>query len=242
MRRHLGRPRSVVDASVIFTLPDIMTGHTQPPPVDVRLSSWSELADALIRGLAHSLSNRIGALMALMHLAPGDLSVEERKFLAVEVDRLQEINRALKLLPGDLRPRQEAVYPADVIADTLALIGLHPHAKDITFTVHEQSDQPVRVERWALLRLALIAVDTARELTMARGGDRVDVHITGDDQFVMLHAEPSGSNASPRVDANTDSLVELTACTGAVCHVSHGGVSLRIPALLELRRRERELR
>ena len=218
-----------------------MTGHTQPSPVEIRLSRWSELADALLRGVAHSLSNRIGALMALMHLPPDDTPTEERGFLAVEIDRLQAINRALKLLPADLSPRQEAVFVADVVADALALIGMHPRGKDITFTVHERGEQPVRVERWALLRLVLIALDTARETTMARDGDRVDIRITGDDQSVRLTLEPSGSESLARVDVSTDSLVDLTGRSGAVCDISDAAITIRIPALLELRRREREV-
>jgi len=216
-----------------------MTGHTDPSPVEVRVSSWIELADALVRGLAHSLSNRIGALMALMHLGPGDPAIEERGFLAGEIDRLQEINRALKLLPADLNPRQEAVFPADVVHDALALIGMHPRAKEITFAVHEQSDQPVRVERWAFLRLVLIVLDTAREITMARGGDSIDVSIAGDEQSVVVSATPSGAAISATLDASTDSLVDLLARSAAVCTVTLTAISLRIPALVELRRRER---
>jgi hypothetical protein len=216
-----------------------MTGHTHLTPVEIRLSSWIELADALVRGLAHTLSNRIGALMALMHLGPGDPAIEERGFLAAEIDRLQEINRALKLLPADLNPRQEAVFPADVVRDALELIGMHPRAKETDFVVREQSDQPVRVERWALLRLTLIVLDTAREITMARGGDHVHVSIAGDEQSAVVTATPSGSRQSQGLDSSTDSLADLLARTGAACSVTPTEISLRIPALLELRRRER---
>src|SRR5690349_22537714 len=80
----------------------MMSDSSSRSPVEIRLTSWSELCDALVRGLAHALSNRVGALMALVDLESADLSPEERQLLPREIDRLQEINRMLKLLPAEI--------------------------------------------------------------------------------------------------------------------------------------------
>jgi hypothetical protein len=74
---------------------------------------------------------------------------------------------------------------------------------------------------------------------MARGGDSIDVSIAGDEQAVVVSAMPSGTATSAHLDASTDALVDLLTRTAAVCTVTLPAISLRIPALVELRRRER---
>jgi hypothetical protein len=210
-----------------------MTDSSSRSPEHIRLVSWTELADALVRGLAHALSNRVAALMALMDLGPGDLSADESQLFPREIDRLQDINRLLKLLPADIHARVEAVLPRDVLSDAIALMSVHPRGKEIDFQLQIANDQPVRVERWALLRLLLIILEAARESALARGAHRVDVSIGGDEQLVTVTALGS------RFRAASDPIAELLVRTDAMFDASESALTLRLPTLVDIRRRGR---
>jgi hypothetical protein len=93
---------------------------------------------------------------------------------------------------------------------------------------------PVRVPRWALLRLCLLMVDAAKRAGIAAHANSVTVRLSGDETIVrarIVSTEPLRAYAM--------SLAVL--CGGVVRH-AHGEVLLELPSLLEVRRREKAAR
>ena len=199
-------------------------------------AAWADESDAIVRGLAHALSNRILALgMAGESLDDPDerARADARAQVRVEAERLAQITRLLKLLPRDGQGRPQALQLAEVLADALALHAHHLELRDSPVsTAVAASALPVRVERWALLRALVLLVAAARRAARdatSRGG-AVVISVEGSDEECWVRSE--GRLGAPGGDL--ESLA--TAMGGRV--ESDGGLRLVLPSLAAVRRRE----
>jgi hypothetical protein len=207
--------------------------------------AWPVLIDSLLRGIAHALSNRTGALMALTGLDPADQDDESRALLPSELSRLHDLTRLIKLLPADVGARSEAILVGDVIAEAVALLSLHPLARDLQWRVEgDQESTVVRAERWALLRLLLLTLNGARSDADKTGADTVLIRVAGDSRnvsVVICAAGQTGQAAHVPNDCGADNHTrELTDRLTATLTASAGRYELCFPALEEIRRVERE--
>src|SRR5678815_1904793 len=126
-----------------------------------------EIVDQALQGLHHALNNRIGSLSALVELYQlGDIPPDGSGFenLAADLRRLEDCNRMVRLLPRDSIAGEEALILDDVLADVLAIHRYLHDARDLSVTiVPTRYVEPVRVERWALVRvLTLLLADAHR--------------------------------------------------------------------------------
>jgi hypothetical protein len=150
--------------------------------------------------------------------------------LLAEIARLQKASALVGLLPA--RGQAEALEIAPVLHDAIAIHAHHPHTRTVECAVVAAGEpQPVRVPRWALLRLLLIMVDAAK--AGARDAQR---------SAVML--ELSGDAASVRVraatrDAGGAYAAEMAALCGGTLTQDNEMLVLTLPSLTEVRRRER---
>jgi len=192
------------------------------------LAEWAELSESLLRGLVHSLNNRITALSAFAELAEmGDRDFTVHAVLSGEVARLHQVNQLLRLLvPDDPVPAAMEVGP--VLADAVALHAHHARLRAVSCeVVRDDIALPVRAPRWALLRLLLVIIEEGK-----RSADRMNrgttvLRLTGDEQWVALHLD-GGLTAYG---------VTMARLCGA--EAAEGDAVVRLPTLLELRRRER---
>jgi len=202
-----------------------------------QIDAWSQLLDALLQGLGHALSNRIGALIAI-----ADLAAEEGTSttgLSKEIERLLELNRLLKLLPAESSARSEAILPTDVLSDALALMALHPHAPELTWYRRVSNTQPVRAPRNGLLRAQLLLLDAARAQAELTGVTTADVIIAGDESLLTISAYVEGGGALWPEGAGS-SLRSSVAALGGVVAADGAGLVLHLPTLAALRRREED--
>src|SRR6476620_8659642 len=130
-------------------------GASKPPLEGVE--EWIELVDQALQGLHHALNNRIGSLSALVELHQlGDLPADGTGFesLAADLTRLEDCNRMVRLLPRDSVAGEEPLILDDVLADVFAIHRYLHDARDLQVTiVPTRYVEPVRVERWALIRV-----------------------------------------------------------------------------------------
>lgn len=195
-------------------------------------AQWAELSDALLAGLVHMLNNRVTALSVCAELAAmGDAEMINGGVLTNEMQRLQHASALLGLLPS--RPHQpEALELRAVLDDALALHAHHPRTRLVTCDVSaEDTMQPVRVPRWALLRLLLVLVDAAKEAAAASARSAV-VRLSSDERSARVHVLAPG-NGGP--------------CAGSMASLCGGELAregddlvLSLPTLALLRQRERE--
>lgn len=197
------------------------------------IAEWCELSDALVRGLVHALNNRLTAMSASVELAEmGDDEFSAARVLPGELSRLQQVSALLRLLATEPGPA-EALEVAPLAEEAAALHQHHPRLGGARIPVAvEGARMPVRAPRWALLRLLLLLMEGERRAAEAEGRDRAQLRIAGDERVVELHA---GSAVTPY--ARTMALI----CGAAPEDDMADGV-VRLPSLLELRRRERERR
>jgi len=195
------------------------------------LAEWAELSESLLRGLVHSLNNRITALSAFAELAEmGDREFTVHAVLPSEVARLHQLNQLLRLLiPDDPTPAALEIGP--VLADAVALHAHHARLRAVSCeVVRDDMALPVRAPRWALLRLLLVIIEEGQ-----RSADRMNrgttvLRLTGDEQWVTLHLD-GGLTAYG---------VAMARLCGA--EAAEGDAVVRLPTLLEVRRRERATR
>jgi signal transduction histidine kinase len=199
---------------------------------------WLQLADELLAGMVHSLNNRVTALSVCAELVMlGDEEIAADGVLPDEVSRLQRAIALIGLIPAR-GGAAEAMELAPVLDDAIALHAHHPRLRDIECVVDRTagavgSVQPVRVPRWALLRVLLLMVDAAKTAAAAARRDRVVLHLSSDDASVTVRTITPADGRGGLYAASMASR-----CGGTVAREGEEMV-LTLPSLPEVRRRER---
>jgi hypothetical protein len=169
-------------------------------PTQEGVEEWLELVDHALQGLHHALNNRIGSLSALVELQQlGDLPADGSGFetLASELTRLGDCNRAIRLLPRDGVVGEEPLILDDVLADVLAIHRFLHDARELqVMIVPTRYVEPVRVERWALVRVLTLLLADAKRLALTQTGS-VRAVTESDDHWVRVEFRV----AAPGVDA-----------------------------------------
>jgi hypothetical protein len=195
---------------------------------------WTPLFEDLLRGLVHAMNNRVTALSAFAELAAVDDEALEINMLRQEIHRLHDVSSLVSVL-ASRNDETEALEPAAVLEMALEIHSHHPRMRSVPCTLEKAGAiLPVRVPRWAMLRLALLMVDAAKRAGDDSHATTVAVWLSGNDLVVRVHLvspEPLGSDAA-----------DLAARCGGVVSHANGEAMLELPSLLEVRRRERERR
>jgi len=207
----------------------------QPRPIEVT-DEWRSISEELLQGLVHALNNRVAALSAFVELAKlGDDEGDPLAALPEEIARLHRVNALFGLLP-ERRTEAEALELRDVLADAVHLHEHHPRLRSQQLAVNlEGAPDAVRAPRWALMRALVMLVHAgkhAAEQAGERGG--AVVRVLADDVEVSVRV---GTGAVP----STDLVALAERCDGSVTTTGLE-LTLRLPSLHELRRREREAR
>jgi hypothetical protein len=195
------------------------------------VEEWLDLVDQALQGLHHALNNRIGTLSAIVELYQlGELPTDGAGFesLSADLTRLEDANRVIRLLPRDGVAGEEPLILDDVLADVFAIHRFLHDVRELEVTiVPTRYVEPVRVERWALVRvLTLLLADAKRLAKSLNVGVRATTE--SDEQFVRVEFRV-GSPVVDRVPASSrGQYAELVAA-------SFGGLVTRRPGVAELR-------
>jgi len=159
---------------------------TEAGPVGME---WVELVDQALHGLHHALNNRIGSLSALVELSQlGDLPPDGSGFetVAADIKRLEDCSRLVRLLPRDRVSGEEALILDDVFADVFAIHRyLHDLREQSVTIVPTRYVEPVRVERWALVRVLTMLLRDAKRLAKD-ASTNVRIVTESDEQWVRI--------------------------------------------------------
>ena len=190
-------------------------------------SSFDALRDAILRGMAHALSNRVAALGGISGLAdPGEIWTERlSKALHDEARRLEDILRLLRLLPDDGRGEPGAIELQPLVPDVIALHGYHSALLQVECSaVHDRETMPVFANRPHFVHALLLAIDAAKRHAQSRGG-RVSVSYAGnaDSVTIRVATEPSAAPAKGGTIAAENTAPTPAALRAAIARV--GGPS-----------------
>lgn len=150
----------------------------------IAAEDWLPVQQALLRGLNHSLSNRLASLSALtMLIESGDrLDSRMQDALSADVERLGGLLELFRALPGPAVSRREGTRFGDALQRAGALVAHHPDCRDVEIaSVVEESDAPpvtlssedaTRASVLLLLAVARAAASPAPlRITARAGGD-----------------------------------------------------------------------
>ena len=207
--------------------------HAQQQTAATVAGDWSTLSDELLQGLVHALNNRVAALSAFVELARlGDEEADPMCVLPAEITQLHQVSALFGLLP-ERGSDPEALELPLVLDDALRLHEHHPRLRSERCVVaYEDTPLPVRVPRWALLRVLVMLIHAAkRHVESVHGRGSTTIRVAGDSVTVSVHvtarAEPS------------QYLMSLAKRCGGSCAREGDELVLRLPSLLEVRRQER---
>ncbi len=207
------------------------------PPAD-----WLPVQQMLLRGLNHSLSNRLASLSALTMLIEGTdrLDARMQQALAGDVERLGGLLELFRSLPGSVVSRREAARFGDALKQAAALIEHHPDCRDIAIApVQEEPDAPpVTLSGPDALRASVLLM-----LAVVRGTASPSPLVTtaraGGDGWLYVTAELEGASCA-RVAATAEyaALERFSAaeggrvgCAAGDAGGESGRVTLALPGL-----------
>jgi hypothetical protein len=212
---------------------------TRPPRTlsnDVEgIEEWLDLMDQALQGLHHALNNRIGSLSAHLELLQLDgLPADGSGFdgVTAELTRLEDCSRLVRLLPRDSVAAEEPLILDDVVADVFAIHRFLHAVRDVAVTiVPTRFVEPVRVERWALVRVLTLLLNDAKRLA-ARLNAPVRVVAESDDQWVRIEMRVGAPPVAETPTSAVGRYAEIVAKSfgGAVARRA-GAVELRLPTL-----------
>ena len=221
----------------------MQTGASNPPPPLEGLEEWVELVDQALQGLHHALNNRIGSISALVELQqigelPADGSVLRN--LESDLSRLEDANRMVRLLPQDSVPGEEPLILDDVLADVLAIHRyLHDVREQEVTIVPTRYVEPVRVERWALVRVLALLLADAKRLAK-RAGSGVRAVTESDEQWVRVEFRVGPQVVDTPGPSRGPYAALLAETFGGKVERRAGVAELRVPTLKARRAADRQ--
>jgi hypothetical protein len=218
-----------------------MQGDVGEPALD-GAEEWLDLVDEALNGLHHALNNRIGSLSALVELHQlGELTPDGPGFssLAADVSRLEDCSRIASLLPRS-PGGEEPLILDDVLADVFAVHRFLHEVRDVQVTiVPARYVEPVRLERWALVRVLALLLNDAKRLAKTTGSI-IRTVTESDEQWVRVEfGVGSPLVAGIPVSARSDYAEKLGASLGGTVTRRAGVVELRLPTLKSRRAADR---
>lgn len=164
---------------------------------------FDALRDAILRGVAHALSNRVAALGGIAGLVdPGQLWTDKMsKALHDEARRLGDVLRLLRLVPSDVRAEPGAVELQPLIPDVVALHAYNSALLQVECVIeYNREAMPAYGNRIQIVRALLLVIDTAKQHARANAG-RVVIRYSGDAERVRVEVatEPSATLAAASV-------------------------------------------
>ncbi|HEY4219255.1 MAG TPA: hypothetical protein VGM67_19060 [Gemmatimonadaceae bacterium] len=204
------------------------------PPND-GVEAWLSLVDEVLQGLHHALNNRIGSLSALVELYQlGDLPPDGSGFesLAADLTRLTECNRIVRLLPRDAVPGEEPLILDDVLADVFAIHRFLHDTRDLQVTiVPTRYVEPIRVQRWALVRVLTLLLNDAKRLAKQMGSV-VRAVTESDEHWVRVEFRVGSTPIDAVPESEGGRYAELLAQTfGGTVGRKPGVAEVRLPTL-----------
>lgn len=195
---------------------------------------WLLIVDQVCHGIHHALNNRIGSLSALLELTRlGDLPPNDPAFasLSAELTRLEECARTVRLLPR-ASMGEEPLIIDDVLADVLAVhVFLHDLRETPLSLSPTRFVEPVRAERWALVRALVLMLADAKRLAKANRAS-VKSSVESDERWVRVafrvEPVPVGEVPAPARSAYAEALARVVG--GAITR-EEGRIELRLPTL-----------
>jgi hypothetical protein len=232
---------------------------TLASPIALTPDPLTDIRDGILRGVAHALSNRVAALSGVAGLVDfGNLPLNRlSRALGSEVSQLGQLVEMVRLLPSDARPRGEAIELRTMLPAVVALHALHADLRDVACTVQDDRNaQPVHLGRSVFVHAVLLLVDVAKRDAL-RGRGSVSLSYRGDSTWVTVAVESLGGVTLPTGGGSADEERELRrGLAAAVAQLDPSLIvdvkprserpgnglrlELRLPTLLEVRRRERE--
>ncbi len=174
---------------------DATAGQGELPPA-AALALLAAERDAVLRGLVHALSNRIGIVGAVAGMLEPDARAAGVAvgMLQDESERLTGLLDEFRLFAGEPVSAPEPVHLPDLVASVLALHAHHPTLRDVACgTTAVQTLPPAMADPDATRGALLAAVGAAK-----RAAGAVGAHVRGvlDGDTVRLIAEPVASGAA----------------------------------------------
>jgi hypothetical protein len=223
------------------------------PPDQATADLWLSVSDDLIRGLTHALNNRFAAIASLARLVSDDGTGASPLLAALskEIDTLERSLRLLRWLPSNPKESAEPVRLRDLMPEILELHRLSGVALDLEFDVRSDGDTPALwVEPVRLAHALLLLLNVASRLALANQTPVVQIRVSGDDEVVSVVLGASlAARADRGVPACTPLEVQLVRLLlgsaggelvegDAVANLGSGQITLRLPTLLAIRKRE----
>ena len=238
-----------------LTLDDRLANATALTP-----DPFAAIRDGILRGVAHALSNRVAALSGVAGLVDfGNLPADRlSRALGSEVSQLGQLVEMVRLLPSDARPRGEAIELRTMLPAVVALHALHADLRDVACTIHHDRDaQPVHLGRSAFIHAVLVLIDAAKRDALRNRGS-VALSYRGDATWVTVAVESLAGATSSAPKSSAGDGPDLRHVSAAVAQLDPSltvdvqsrrddprrglRLELRLPTLLEVRRREGDAR
>jgi signal transduction histidine kinase len=207
---------------------------------------WLTIHDELLRGLAHTLSNRVATIDAATYMLTLDGAdvASQIATLRAETGRLEALLHALRALPrrADADADAEPVLPNDAVQGALALHAHHGELRDVPCDVNIDADvAPAYADPVALQHALLVAITAART-GAHRAGGRVTVHVSSGADVVRfaITLDGDGDEASGRERASDALAIDwLLGAHGGRSEPAPGAIAFTVPTLAAARKAER---
>jgi signal transduction histidine kinase len=164
----------MTNTALITTLfPTGERGHARAYP-----EAWSSVSEALVRGMAHALSNRIatiGTISELLRVSADDPAAMS-EMLGIETRRLEDLLEQMRALSARQSGRIEAMRLSDAVAGAMAMHGYHPERRSIAVSVEPGDEsRPVLGDPLRLQRELLLLLDAATQGALSHASRAVRV-------------------------------------------------------------------
>jgi hypothetical protein len=213
---------------------------------------WLTIHDELLRGLVHTISNRLATITAASGVLEVGL-VPDEPFLdgmRMDAERLQQLLHTLRTLPRRTRHGLEPMLLTDALDGARHLVEEHHVMRGVTVRATSIGEvMPVRAEPTSVLHAAAVAmlagaraagVGTGAHVavTLETVGDDVVCRVRGDDAGERLAGDDAAQAAEAALLREDASAIDwLLAESHGRAEIHSDGLAFVLPTLQASRRR-----